>query len=152
MNVVAVLPEHEDSMPVVEGSVDISLDSIIEEKREEEASDDLPGEEFYRRKTGDNPTYFVEVLVSDWMPWIELQGERVTNEIPDNDYLIHSLRAPEELEYLRESLDDIVVIADQKAGEGFVNLADITVGFQSAGRKRRAIRCLIDEFSGNEGD
>lgn len=133
------------------GAVVINFNNIIKEQYDQEYdTEDVSDEaidDFYETTTEKEPMFFVDQLLEDWIPWIELQGERVIGESPNNSYIIHSLNSSTELEYLNETFgEELYVIIDGNLDDHFYSQADIVINRKDGIKYERAIQAIIREF------
>lgn len=141
---------HDDGEIIsnLEKNVDtsINMDSIIEEKYKKSTTEKSSTEAFYQKKTDKNPTFFVESLVNDWIPWIEVQGERVIGKKPNNSYIIYSIKNQNELRYLVNHFDEAIVISDRNTEEEIQAMSDVILNLKNDQKKSRVLEGIISGF------
>jgi hypothetical protein len=137
------------------GAVRVNYLSIVSEVYENEFGDEPELNEklmeFYMDKVGSEKHVFVHKLLNDWIPWIELQGERATGEHPDNDYIIHSVQTVNEVKSIISETDSETFVISQKGSkQEILDISDIIIDFSGDNHPEELYKSAVRTLLTNE--
>lgn len=120
---------------------------VISEEFEDSRYDNI--DDYYQATIEEDQTYFAKELLVEprWIQFYESFGDHAVGGDPKNTYLVHGIRTSRELEFLRNELEDeIIIITEQQDEDEFYKFADLSISFQSSEHSQRILRGIVNEF------